>query len=201
MKTKLLIVVVFLAVPVALASFDSDGNGLSDLFEFIYFHGTVDPAGDPDGDGNSILEEMVWGTDPTQAASRVSGATAYVEGADLVLVWTAAAGKWYRLQACEDLQTWETVDEGHIATHRQPLDDGGLKFWRVQVFGATPDTDGNGFDDWEEALWKTKYGDVPGKTDLDGDGLPDAAEFTGGHNPDKRDHPAVGLIVFTPLEK
>jgi hypothetical protein len=119
----------------------------------------------------------------------------------LVLAWPAAEGKWYRLQACEDLQTWETVAEGHLAAHREPLDAGDLKFWRVQVFGNTPDSDGNGLDDWEEALWKSRYGQVPGKTDLDGDGLPDAQEFTGGRNPEKQDHPAVGLVVFTPLMK
>lgn len=200
MKTFFAAAIVFLAVPVIAMAFDADSNGLSDLFEFIYFHGSTDPASDPDGDGNTTLEEMIWGTDPTQAASKVTGATAYVDGADLVLSWPAAGGKWYRLQACADLHTWQTVAEGHIATHREPLDDGDLKFWRVQVFGTTPDSDGNGFDDWEEALWKSKYGDVPGKTDLDGDGLPDAAEFTSGHNPEKKDHPAVGLVVFTPLE-
>lgn len=90
MKTNLLLVGFLVAAPAALASFDRDANGLSDLFEFIYFHGPADPAGDPDGDGNTTLEEMIWGTDPTQLASRVSGATAYVEGMDLVLVWPAA---------------------------------------------------------------------------------------------------------------
>lgn len=201
MKTNLLLVSALLLPPITLAAFDADRSGLSDLFEFIYFYGPADPALDPDGDGNPTGDEAIWGTDPTSNASVVRGATVYVDGADLVLAWPTATGKWYRLQVSPDLQNWTAVAEGRIASHREPLAVEGLRFWRLQVFGLTPDADGNGFDDWEEALWKSKYGDVPGKTDLDSDGLPDAAEFTGGRQPEKKDHPAAGLVVFTPLEK
>ncbi|MBE7503052.1 MAG: hypothetical protein HS113_22770 [Verrucomicrobiales bacterium] len=201
MKTKVLLGLPFLLAPVALGGFDADGNGLSDLFEFIHFGGPADPGADPDGDGFTTAEEAVWGTDPTDPSSFPAGAGAHVAGSDLVLSWPAVAGKWYRLQVSADLQTWDAVAEGCIASHREPLTADGRRFWRVQVFALTPDSDGNGFDDWEEALWKSRFGNVPGESDLDGDGLSDAEEFTGGHNLEKKDHPAVGLVVFTPLEK
>ena len=60
---------------------------------------------------------------------------------------------------------------------------------------------GNGLADWEEAPWQQTSGQSANLTDIDGDGLLDIQEFQQGHDPWKKDHPAVGLIVFTPLEK
>jgi hypothetical protein len=37
--------------------------------------------------------------------------------------------------------------------------------------------------------------------DSDGDGMNDLQEFQLGLQPGKKDNPAVGLVVFTPLEK
>ncbi len=203
MKTRLLFLLSLLTVPLAFASFDADANGLSDIFEFIYFQGPADPNADPDADGASNLQEQIWGTNPADSNNYPVGASAYVDSADLVLVWPVAEGKWYRIQYSDDLETWQTAAEGHVYTFREPLaaSTGSLRFWRVQVFGNTPDSTGSGFDDWEQALWKRTYGKPLGESDLDGDGLPDAQEFLTAHDPMKLDHPAVGLVVFTPLEK
>jgi len=201
MKMPLLLAGACLLAGALYATVDRDANGLSDVHEFIYFHGPADPFADPDGDGLSNAEEMIWGSSPTNALSRVTGPTAVVDGDSLLLGWPIAEGKYYRLQLCEDLQTWQTVAEGHISTHREALVESGVRFWRVQVFGVTPDADGNGLDDWEEAIWRQSYGAAPSRTDLDGDGLPDTEEFMCAHDPLKQDHPAVGLVVFTPLEK
>lgn len=43
----------------------------------------------------------------------------------------------------------------------------------------TPDSDGDGLKDWEEALWKTD----PNKSDTDGDGTPDGEEIAKNRNP------------------
>ena len=77
----------------------------------------------------------------------------------------------------------------------------GVRFWRLGVLAQSPDTDGNGLDAWEDVLSQRTYGKSANQSDLDGHGIVDAQEFTTGHNPAKKDHPAVSLIVFTPLEK
>ena len=201
---RLALALVLAVVPAGHATVDTDTNGLSDLYEFLYFGGPSDPAGDPDGDGRSTLEEMVWGTDPTRANSVPQGASAQIAGDELLLTWPMAEGKWYRLQTTTDLVAWETAAEGRVGSHQQPLDQDGhgptIRFWRVQAFLLSPDSDGDGIDDWEAAIWKAKYGQEPGRTDLDRDGLPDSQEFLTRHQPLRQDHPAVGLVVFTPLE-
>ncbi len=55
-----------LAISVASAVVDSDGNGLPDDWEIKYFgYVGVDPNADPDGDGLTNLQEFKNGTDPT----------------------------------------------------------------------------------------------------------------------------------------
>lgn len=72
-------------------------------------------------------------------------------------------------------------------------------FYRLQMAGQSASASGllNG----EIALWQSAYGQPPSQTDIDGDGMPDDQEFLLGRSPGKMDHPAVGLVVFTPLEK
>jgi hypothetical protein len=184
---------------------DLEGDGHSDVFEYIYFGGPTSSDEDPDGDGFTNSQEMIWGTDPTNPLSYPTGITPSIAGSNLVLKWPAVPGKWYRLEMSTDLREWQTIDEGHISSHVEPLESSdassGVRCQRLGVLAKSPDTDGNGLDDWEDALWQQTYGKSANQSDLDGDGLVDAQEFTLGRNPDKKDHPAVGLIVFTPLEK
>lgn len=204
-ESRLLLIGVCFLAGVCFGAVDRDDDGLSDVYEFIYFNAPAEASADSDGDGFSNYEEMIWGANPTNAASKVTGATATLTGTNLVLTWPFVEGKWYRLQSSSDLVVWQTITEGHIASYTQPLTSPGggsaLTFWRVQVVKDAPDSDGNGLDDWEDALWASSYGANPSQTDIDGDGLPDAQEFSLGHSPGRRDHPAVGLVVFTPLEK
>jgi len=189
----------------AQAAFDRNGNGLSDVFEFVYFGGPVLPEADPDGDGFSNREEMLWGTDPTNALSVPTGVTATLNGPDLLLSWSVVAGKQYLLHTSLDLRQWETVADGGAGRHLERLDAASgapeARFWRIQVMADSPDADGNGFDAWEEGLWITFQGTGLEVSDRDQDGLSDAAELRSDRDPAKKDHPAVGLIVFTPLDK
>jgi len=53
---------------------DTDGNGLSDTWEQIYFgHIAVDPNADPDGDGLSNLQEYKYHTNPLKADTDSDG--------------------------------------------------------------------------------------------------------------------------------
>jgi hypothetical protein len=203
MKTKIILVVAILTATSLFAVVDHNNNSLSDLYEFIYFGGPTYPFAGPDGDGVTTYDEMFWGTNPTNAASKVTGPTATRNGNTVQFTWPAAPNRFYTLEASVDLLTWQTVTNGAVAGFTQPL--GGAnpaaRFYRLSVSLLSTDTNGDGVADWEEALWQQTYGQPMSLTDIDGDGLPDLQEFQQGHDPGKKDHPAVGLVLFTPLEK
>jgi len=204
MKKGISIVAVFLLGLGLCRSIDLNGNGLSDVWEFIYFAGPADPDADTDGDGSSNYKEMMWGTSPTNASSQFTGPVPTLNGSDLSISWCFASNRVYTLQASTNLLNWDIVDSGAISSHVEHLVPPGMppwRFFRLQVTMSEQDADGDGLADWEGALWRQAFGQPLGLTDIDGDGLSDTDEFVLGRNPGKKDHPAVGLIVFTPLEK
>jgi hypothetical protein len=98
---------------------DTDGNGLPDWWEQIYFGrltGT-DPNADPDGDGASNLAEWLAGTNPTNATSCFRLAipnTSPTNG--FVVQWPSVAGKFYRVQRATNLLTgFNTLVQTNIA--------------------------------------------------------------------------------------
>jgi hypothetical protein len=185
------------------ASIDLNYNGLSDVFEFIYFNGSAEPLADADGDGVSNYDEMVWGTNPTNAASAITAPTATVKGDVLQLTWLGAPNRYYELSASIDLSTWQVVTNGTVSSYTQSLAGASpaSRFYRLTVSLLPGDSNGDGIDDWEEALYVQTFGVPPAARDSDSDGLYDLQEFQQGHLAGKKDHPAVGLVLYTPLEK
>jgi hypothetical protein len=60
---------------------------------------SAQPGVDSDGDGATNGDEMLAGTNPTQAASVFRLLSATVTGSDLQLSWSAVGGRSYLVQA------------------------------------------------------------------------------------------------------
>ena len=256
------------------AYIDLNYNGLSDVYEFIYFNGSADPYADSDGDGVSNYDEMIWGTNPTNAASKVTGPTTTLTGKSLKFSWFAVPYRYYELRASEDLVSWHTLASGAVSNYTENLSVPGVParrfyrlsvtfqssappaatltaaraggnlvltwtmdtssvydllasgdflswqtvatnttsphtepiaaprdFYKLKITGGSGGSTSDGLEPWEEALYVQTFGVPPSARDSDGDGMNDLQEFQLGLQPGKKDHPAVGLVVFTPLEK
>ena len=109
----------------------------------------------------------------------------------------------YDLQGSANLANWQTLAANVVSPYLLHPHAAGMpaaSFYRLAISGGlAPAPDG--LDAWEEALYVQTFGGLPATRDSDGDGLNDAVEFQQGHLAGKKDHPAVGLVVFTPLEK
>lgn len=184
---------------------DVNYSGLSDIYESIYFNGPADPFADADGDGVSNFDEMLWGTNPTNAASAVAAPASSLTGTDFILTWPVVTHRTYQLEASADLQIWQIVASGAASSYTERLAALNAlphRFYRLHVTLDPTDTNANGLADWEETLYQQTTGHPLNSTaDTDADGLPDAQEFPQARNFLKKDHPAVALVVFTPLEK
>ena len=79
---------------------DSDGDGLDDAWEQLYFGNlTRDGSADSDNDGMTDRAEFLAGSNPTdiQSALRLFRNPARV-GSSVTVQWVSVAGKHYRLQ-------------------------------------------------------------------------------------------------------
>ena len=76
---------------------DTNANGLPDAWEAYY--GVSDPNADPDGDGQTNLQEFLANTNPTNAASvfRMLSTSVNPNG-HCVLTWSSVGGTRYRVQ-------------------------------------------------------------------------------------------------------
>ena len=136
MKSKLLAALTLLTASSSFAYVDKDYTGLSDVYEFIYFNGPADPFADADGDGVSNYDEMIWGTNPTNAASKVTGPTATLTGQVLRFAWPAAPYRLYELRASEDMLTWRTILSGTNTIYTENLSAANAparRFYRLSV--------------------------------------------------------------------
>ena len=85
---------------------DANGNGISDLWEQAYGN----PAGtDTDHDGMSNYAEFIAGTNPTNAASRLTASIETQPNHLLRLEWPVVPGRSYRLFSSTNLKTWTPV--------------------------------------------------------------------------------------------
>ncbi len=77
------------------------GDGIPNGWKQQYGLDPFDPnlgSEDSDGDGMSNLQEYLAGTDPTNSASAFRIIEVRPDDADMLVAWTAVGGKWYVLQ-------------------------------------------------------------------------------------------------------
>ena len=86
---------------------DTDGDGIPDDWEYLYFNNltTATATSDKDGDGASDLSEYNAGTDPTDRTSRlrITAHTYNATRTQATLTWTTVPTRRYRLEYDNDL--------------------------------------------------------------------------------------------------
>ena len=123
---------------------DTDGDGMSDEFEQLYFGQPTagDPAGDSDGDGATNREEYRAGTNPTDPYSVFCITEIRLQGDDIVIGFPAVAYKRYRLEVTSSLTDpfiapFATIPFSDSDVMREVFDLGvaahGPRFYRVVV--------------------------------------------------------------------
>jgi T5SS/PEP-CTERM-associated repeat protein len=91
----------------ATGSYDGNGDGLPDGWQIQYFgsENSADavPSADSDGDGMSNLQEYLVGTDPTSNASAFRILSVVATNNDIVVTWATAGGRTNVVQSASDL--------------------------------------------------------------------------------------------------
>ncbi len=181
--------IVLLAVTIISPVFalDLDSDGLSDVFQRRYSLPTGPDAltRDTDGDGQSDLREFLFGTDPTDATS-VPQTKPMFRPAGVFTLKNAVPGARYGLEVSTNLRTWTEAVAPTVAT-TLPLTIivtpkpgyAPRKYFRFVAPSVQPDVDGDGLNVLEEAL----FGSSDNQADADGDGFTDSQEFINGTDP------------------
>jgi len=113
------------------------------LVNFGTTEGTGDAAddADPDGDGRTNHQEYISGTGPRDAANYLKILSMERTGADAAVSFASVAGKSYRVEWSDDLETWTTLQENIAGTGggMTITDTGGgnspPRFYRVGAMG------------------------------------------------------------------
>jgi len=122
---------------------DLNGNGMADDFEVFY--GVSDPSADPDGDGLTNLQEYLAGTNPLDPSSNLR-ITAVAKSTNNfnVTFSLAVVGKIYRLERKDALTdpSWNSISglsdfSPSVTGSAQIMDSGGAntskRFYRIRL--------------------------------------------------------------------
>ncbi len=133
---------------------DLNGNGMSDIWEWIYNVYGADPNADPDGDGFSNLQEALAGTNPLDSNSYPHITAVFYSQTNISVTMPCALGKQYQLQSVTTLgatnwfvETNLVARSGTNVTLTVPAVST-AKFYRIGI--SDVDSDGDGLNDWEE---------------------------------------------------
>lgn len=102
--------------PVSATTYTALENWRLANFGSIANSGMSADSADPDGDGQTNLQEFTAGTDPNNRSSALGITQTQTSGNDVIVSFPTAVGKLYRLESSDTLQTgsWTPVQD-HIA--------------------------------------------------------------------------------------
>lgn len=119
---------------------DTDGDGMPDWWERAYFGSTTlaDRQSDQDGDGLLDWQEFVAGTSPKDAASCLRIEEVQVGPDEIVLRWSSAPNRIYRIHRSETLPSvWteaaSVMGDGSLQTWTEQQSEGVRRFYRLSV--------------------------------------------------------------------
>ncbi len=134
---------------------DRNGDGMSDVWEWVYNANGVSPTADPDGDGFSNLQEAIAGTDPFNPHSYPHITYTGFAGTNFSVTIPGALGKEYTLLSITNFGStnWvvETNLEARLGTNvtLTASPSSTMKLYRIAV--SDVDSDGTGLmNDWEK---------------------------------------------------
>ncbi|SKA77036.1 CHRD domain-containing protein [Prosthecobacter debontii] len=144
-----------------LADTDYDEDGFSDVWQQIYTAWGLAPNGDEDNDGCTNYLESIAGTNPWDPLDCVKVDEATVLENEVVIRMASKPGKFYRLlsSASPGGPGWTSEGEeltgtGEILEFITPQSGGSSRrFFRVETYDK--DSDGDGVEDWAEAMTGT----------------------------------------------
>jgi hypothetical protein len=95
---------------------DTDGNGIADAWEYLYFGTLLGAAAnqDADGDGITNLQEYLDGTDPTSANDqlRITAYSTNTGGTSSLITWASTVARLYAIEVTTDLVSIPFADSG-----------------------------------------------------------------------------------------
>jgi hypothetical protein len=136
------------------AMVDQNGNGMSDVWEWVYNAVGISPNADADGDGFSNLQEALAGTNPFDSNSYPKISVTTYSNASFSVGIPSAPGKVYQLQSVQFLGSTNWVNEtnleatsGNTLTLAVPAEVN-TKYFRIAI--SDTNTDGSSLNDWEK---------------------------------------------------
>jgi len=144
---------------------DLNGNGMSDIWEWLYNATNVPPNADPDGDGVSNIKEATAGTNPFNSNSVPKISLLSVAGTNGSITIPGQFGKVYQLQSVTNLGStnWLTETSAVVRPATLPIAAPGVgenftfqspagpttKYYRLLI--SDTNSDGTGLmNDWEK---------------------------------------------------
>ncbi len=131
--------------------------------------------GDADGDGVSNFKEYLFGSDPRVYERLAAKPFIVVSASNTVLSWPTGPQHRYSVEWTTNFTQWAGTGSNYVGSggwiNHSSARTGSNMFWRVRATEA-PDSNGDGYTDWEDAM--------DDSADSDGDGMPNGYEMRNG---------------------